>query len=317
MRNIRNISLSRAVTWFEESIVTLSGPALAISGIIAGVDLLTAGSILKQLSWLAIVWAITLLLSLDFNVLALGVRAHRVYTCASKSAWRKVGEIALVVAIAAAVSSVSIQMQSVVARVNAESGVSIDQAAQQMGVNLVALTWERSALVMVLIFMSGWLRGSHQTSQPETRVPAPVPDQKQESSLSDETVQLILSKLAKLDALERTLATHQVTVTSVEEPLAQLPAPSETDRRASVPAVSERETEQPVQPRLSLLPTIDGVTADDVAKVIGAHLQGVARRDICSHLRWGSSKYRSIVKPVLDVWEQSRNTETAERQTVS
>src|SRR5262249_24563420 len=118
-----SFNLSASVVKLEDAIVTLSGPALAISGIIAGVDLLTAGSILKQLSWLALVWAITLLLSLDFNVLALGIRAHRVYTSADKSAWRKVSEIALLVALAAAISSVSIQMQSVVARVNAESGV--------------------------------------------------------------------------------------------------------------------------------------------------------------------------------------------------
>jgi len=56
----------------EDAIITLSGPALAISGIIAGVDLLTGGHILQQSPALALAWAICLLLTLDFQVLALG-----------------------------------------------------------------------------------------------------------------------------------------------------------------------------------------------------------------------------------------------------
>src|ERR1700730_1330466 len=103
-------SLRTIVASLEDGIIVLSGPALAISGIIAGVDLVTGGNILKSISWLALVWAITLLLTLDFQVLALGVRAHRVYTSADKSTRRKVVEIAIAVLIAAAISFVSIQM---------------------------------------------------------------------------------------------------------------------------------------------------------------------------------------------------------------
>ena len=37
----RQVSLRKAVYALEDAVITLSGPALAVSGIIAGVDLLT------------------------------------------------------------------------------------------------------------------------------------------------------------------------------------------------------------------------------------------------------------------------------------
>src|SRR5437763_13262249 len=201
----KTLSLKQAVAKLEDGIIVLSGPALAISGIIAGVDLVTGGNVLKSVSWLGLVWAITLLLTLDFQVLALGVRAHRVYT-SEKPIRQKVVEILLVVLIAAAISFVSIQMQSVIARVNAEMGLSLDQAAAQLGINTITLIWERSTLVLVLIITLGWLRDDHEV-QAETPVQpsAPVPH----PSISEETVQLILARLAKLDELEQTIAAQQ------------------------------------------------------------------------------------------------------------
>jgi hypothetical protein len=46
------------------------------------------------------------------------------------------------------------------------------------------------------------------------------------------------------------------------------------------------------------------VPEEDRNKVIAAYKQGIPRRDICSHLRWGKAKYATIVKPVLDAYEQ-------------
>ncbi len=164
-------TLKQAVHRLEDGIITISGPALATSGIIAGVDLVTGGNILKSMSWLALVWAITLLLTLDFQVLALGARAHRVYL-SHKLTGRKVFEIVLAVVVAASISYVSIQMQSIIARVNA-ANITLDQAAAQLGINMLALIWERSALVLVLIFLSGWFREDDSESMP---APAQVPD---------------------------------------------------------------------------------------------------------------------------------------------
>lgn len=150
--------LNKTIHTLEDGIITLSGPALAISGIIAGVDLVTGGNMLKSVGWLAMTWAICLLLTLDFQVLALGARAHRVYL-SNKAVERKVFEIILAVLVACAISYVSIQMQSIIARVNSETpALSIDTATVQLGINPIALIWERSSLVLVLIFLSGWFR---------------------------------------------------------------------------------------------------------------------------------------------------------------
>src|SRR5712691_1611771 len=117
---MKRLTLAKAVAWFEDSVIVLSGPALAISGIIAGIDLITGGHLMQQYSWFVLTWAITLLLSLDFQVLALGVRAHRVYISV-KPLRTKVFEILFALVIAAAISYVSIQMQSIIARVNTEN----------------------------------------------------------------------------------------------------------------------------------------------------------------------------------------------------
>jgi hypothetical protein len=157
-------SLKAVATKLEDGIIVISGPALAISGIIAGVDLVTGGNILKSQPLFTLVWAVTLLLTLDFQVLALGVRAHRIYL-SDKGRGQKICEVVLVLIVAAAISFVSIQMQSIIARVNAE-GISIDAAAAQLGISMIALTWERSTLVLFLIFMSGFLRDEGKSIAP-------------------------------------------------------------------------------------------------------------------------------------------------------
>jgi hypothetical protein len=153
----RRIDLRSAVYALEDAVITLSGPALAVSGIIAGVDLLTGGTMLRDVGWLSLAWAICLLLTLDFQVLALGARAHKIYL-SDKGGWRKGGEVALAFLMSAGISSVSIQMQSIIAIMNSSANASIAGAAAQLGINLIGLTWERSALVLVLIFLSGWFR---------------------------------------------------------------------------------------------------------------------------------------------------------------
>ncbi len=168
-------SLSRIITGLEDSIIVLSGPALAISGIIAGVDLVTGGHLLQQAPALTMAWAITLLLTLDFQVLALGVRGMRVYQSTTKHVVQRCFEIGLIFAIAGGISLVSIQMQSIIARLSAE-GITVDQAAAQLGISMLALTWERSVLVLVLIFLSGWLREAPTATQDAIhRGPTPAP----------------------------------------------------------------------------------------------------------------------------------------------
>lgn len=202
MSKFDQFNLRDTTNKLEDGIITLSGPALAVSGIIAGVDLLTGGTWMQGFPALTFAWAVCLLLTLDFQVLSLGARVHHIYLDSKKGGWRKAGEIALAVIIAAAISYVSIQMQSIIARANAVNGLSIAQATSELGINPIALIWERSALVLVLIFLSGWFREEvkHGVSS-ETS-----------TSISDETAQIILAKLAKLDQLEQAINQQKVEV---------------------------------------------------------------------------------------------------------
>ncbi len=179
---MNKFSLKRGAAALEDGIIVVSGPALAISGILAGIDLLTGGHLLTQFPGLTLAWAITLMLALDFNVLILGVTARRAFAASNTNGWVKVGEILLAVAVAGAISFVSIQMQSIIARVNAE-GISIDQAAAQLGISMIALTWERSTLVLGLIFMSGFLRDEGQSTKVERANP-PLASSLQSVSIS-------------------------------------------------------------------------------------------------------------------------------------
>lgn len=166
---IRHFTLKTAVHRLEDSVITLSGPALAISGIIAGVDLLTGGHLLQSLGWLSTTWAICLLLTLDFQVLSLGERARILYQSA-KSRWHKSLELGLTVGIASAISSVSIQMQAIITR-SSSANVSVDQAARDLHIDPIALIWERAILVLLLIFLSGWSRQQERSQQGQGQGP--------------------------------------------------------------------------------------------------------------------------------------------------
>lgn len=257
-------TLKDATNHLEDAIITLSGPALAVSGIIAGVDLLTGGTMLKDVSWLAMAWAICLLLTLDFQVLSLGARAHQIYQ-GHASTKRKIFEMVLAILIASAISYVSIQMQSIIARANV--GMSIEQATVQLGINPIALIWERSALVLVLIFMSGWFREEvkHPVSSNVSSVPSETPDETP-STISDETVQLILSKLAKLDQLEQVLAARSVVVQ--EAPETPLALPETTTHTDETPEIEGDESSLEAQ-IVALLAIKPDVSSREVAAIVG------------------------------------------------
>lgn len=71
--------------------------------------------------------------------------------------------------------------------------------------------------------------------------------------------------------------------------------------------------EEPENPPVASFSPVSEVERN---KVIEAYLQGVPRREICSYLRWGNAKYTTIVKPVLDAYEeQERQTGNVEKQT--
>ena len=198
-------SLPQKVRQLEEAIITISGPALATSGIIAGIDILTNNIIARYAPAVGaiagVVWAVCLMLTLDFQVLTLGVRAHRIYSGSDKKGVQKFFEILLVCTIAAALAYVSLQMGSIFAKMIGTT-LSIEQAEAQLGINSIALIYERSAMVMLLIFMSGWLRDTESGQEAQQPVTVTAPAQ---SSISQADMQAILAALSEVQELKHTL----------------------------------------------------------------------------------------------------------------
>ncbi len=234
--NRRRASLRHAIYTLEDAVITLSGPALAVSGIIAGVDLLTGGTMLKDVGWLSMAWAICLLLTLDFQVLALGARAHKIYL-SDKGTWRKVGEIAFAFLMASGISYVSIQMQSIIAIMNSSAKASIASAAAQLGINLIGLTWERSALVLVLIFLSGWFREVEHEQGQETNTANTA-----DTHPDDVTTEAINQLIQQMEQLVLTVTQITTTVTEVKTTVTQIT--QEQGERQALPART-RASERP------------------------------------------------------------------------
>ena len=84
-----------------------------------------------------------------------------------------------------------------------------------------------------------------------------------------------------------------------------------TPQITEVATATDQEQNEPV----SLFPAVPAISKEERNKVIEVYRQGIPRREICSYLRWGNAKYSTIVKPVLDAYEeQEHQTGNVEEQ---
>jgi hypothetical protein len=91
--------------------------------------------------------------------------------------------------------------------------------------------------------------------------------------------------------LRETLTQPQPTIIEEQPETKQIEAPKE----------GTQSLESVLQQLDSLLPD---VSLDEITAVVSAYNAGIQRREMCTHLRWGGAKYTTIVKPVLDAYEQ-------------
>lgn len=278
MQEEKKRTLKQAVRSLEENIITISGPALAISGVIAGIDVLTSNIIRTNFPMvgnvLGVVWAFCLMISLDFQVLTLGVKASRLYRDANKKGGAKFGEVLLCVVFACAISYVSVQMGTIFAQsLGMGTTFTIEDAEARLGINPIWLFYERSALVMLLIFMSGWLRDVElDTSAENATQAAAAPLQGNE--LADALSQIAEMNAATLKAVQQmnqqqpqvtieqvTRVTAEVVKQSLEalpfnQPL-QIGAPNGADTATQVqPAPFERDYKTKIAELLASNPSI-------------------------------------------------------------
>src|SRR5215467_13401116 len=135
------------------------------------------------------------------------------------------------------------------------------------------LIWIRS-IAIVLLIVAHAIRHVQlgQTREKETASPQPL-------VLTPELLQELRLLLTQTTVSEE----HQETPQLIEAATGTPP--------------NGQEPQEHQTPDESMLPT---VSEEERNKVIAAYMQGIPRREICSYLRWGSSKYSTIVKPVLD-----------------
>jgi hypothetical protein len=76
-------------------------------------------------------------------------------------------------------------------------------------------------------------------------------------------------------------------------------------KQIEAPKEETTSLEHIVQQLDTLLPD---VSREDISAVVTAYRSGVQRREMTGYLRWGGSKYTTIVKPVLDAYEQLQQT---------
>lgn len=193
----------------------------------------------------------------------------RTYQFFEKRSWAKLTLYALLSGLLLFTAAIVSNIESVQQTLN----ITLESAYIHVFVPVEALIWVRS-FVIVLLIVAHALRhvhtDEHQAEQKAQLLPAITPE--------------FLNELRLL-----------LTSTSVS---------GERTETAQIPEEATAKEEQEAPP-VALFPS---VTEEERNKVIAAYRQGIQRREICSYLHWGSAKYTTIVKPVLDAYEEQEQT---------
>lgn len=189
----------------------------------------------------------------------------RTYHSLSQKAWAKFILYALLSCLLLFTAAIVSDIESVQQTLN----ITLDSAYTHVFIPVEALIWVRS-FVIVLLIVAHALRHVQTTEEQEKHTEQPVP------AITPE----LLNELKAL-----------LTATSVTE--------EHNEQPNLLPETTTTE-EQETQP----VPLYPSFSEEERNKVIEAYTNGVQRREICSYLHWGSAKYTTIVKPVLDAYEQ-------------
>ena len=282
MRQFSTIEkLDTCILYILELASSLSVLLLAFGLIASMANVLTKGSVLTDNLFMQRVWAWTQCIAIDASVAGTIIRTFHYHSEGEKV---KTWLYGLLSALLLFTAAIVLNIESVQQTLN----LTLDAAYIHVFVPVEALIWIRSVAIVLLIVAHA-MRHVHA--------------QKFSAAEPGSTPQPIVLTPELLQELRLLL-----TQTTVSEEQPETPQLTE---RASVTLPQEHENEEPTTPGDKLLP---GVSEEERNKVINAFKQGIPRREICSHLRWGSSKYSSIVKPVLDSYEEQSATQQEQEQ---
>lgn len=147
--------------------------------------------------------------------------------------------------------------------------LTLDNAYGHVFIPLEALIWMRSVSIVLLIVCHALRHVQSREQQPQQQQPV-LP------TITPEFINELRVLLATANVAEEQQQPSQIPET---------------------PAAPKEQEAQPV-------PLFPQISEEERNRVIDAYQKGVQRRDMCSYLHWGSAKYTTIVKPVLDAYEQ-------------
>jgi hypothetical protein len=260
---------------------SLSVLLLAFGLIASMANVLTKGSVLTDNLFMQRVWAWTQCIAIDASVAGTIIRTFRYHTEGEKV---KTWLYGLLSALLLFTAAIVLNIESVQQTLN----LTLDAAYIHVFVPVEALIWIRSVAIVVLIVAHALRHVSSQ--KPAEDIQAPVP-QSTSLVLTPELLQELRVLLAQTTVSEEQPEAFQITETA-----------------SGTPDYGQGREEQ-TTPDTILFPDVPD---EERNKVIAAFKQGIPRREICSYLRWGNAKYSTIVKPVLDSYEQQAGTQEQE-----
>jgi hypothetical protein len=265
--------LDTGILYLLELASSLSVLLLAFGLIASMANVLTKGSVLTDSIFMQRLWAWTQCIAIDASVAGTIIRTFR---------YRQEGErvktwlYGLLSALLLFTAAIVLNIESVQQTLN----LTLDAAYVHVFVPVEVLIWIRSVAIVLLIVAHALRHVSATKTEEHTSIqPAAQPA----------SIVLTPELLQELRVL--------LTQTTVSEEHQETPQLTET---ATATQPDRQEPEEATTPSESVFLS---VSQEERNKVIAAYTQGIPRREICSYLRWGSAKYSTIVKPVLDSYE--------------
>jgi hypothetical protein len=274
MRQFHSIEqLDTGILYLLELASSLSVLLLAFGLIASMANVLTKGSVLTDNLFMQRVWAWTQCIAIDASVAGTIIRTFRYHAEEEKVKTWLYGLLSTLLLFTAAIV---LNIESVQQTLN----LTLDNAYVHVCVPVEVLIWIRSVAIVLLIVAHAMRHVSSQKVIQDVQAPA---SQSAPIVISPELVETLRVLLAQTTVSEEQPEQLQITETATGTDTAR-----------------EELPEQPTHDT-ALFPD---VPEEDRNRVIEAYKQGIPRREICSYLRWGNAKYSTIVKPVLDAYEQ-------------
>ncbi len=270
--------LDTGILYLLELTSSLSVLLLAFGLIASMANVLTKGAVLSDNVFMQQIWAWTQCIAIDAGLAGTILRTFRYH---QEQETVKTWIYGLLSALLLFTAAIVLNIESVQQTLN----LTLEAAYMHVFIPIEVLIWIRSIAIVLLIVAHAMRHVGIQKPSEEVQTPAP----QQPFIITPELIHELQVLLTQTTVSEEQPETRQITETSSVSDLTHVTSDTQ-----------EKEPE-------SVLLT---VSAEERNKVIEAYTQGIPRREICAFLRWGSSKYSTIVKPVLDSYEQQEQQQT-------